>query len=283
MKSHNLFIPALGTMLTFATGATLAADVAAQVPRTAAAQTAADLISSVERAITGYVAACVSRDARGLNSVTTEDVRIEYALDTPGTYFSLDANSLIADCAANTPADNSESHVSNLWIFPTHDSNAVFVQYDAPAGSAETLSHRQLALVEMRGDRISRMLNFAAVPSPIIASAVREAAATDAGRAAFDNHCRTCHSVKEGDHRLGPSLYRIFGAEAGSVSGHRNSAQGPSGSRIIWDETTLDRFIANPDQVISNNAMKPYSGITDAAVRRRIVEFLKWSSTRATS
>ncbi len=179
MKSCNLVIPALGTMLTLAANAPLAADVAAQVPRTLAAQTAADLISKAERAIIGYVAACGSRDTQGLDSVTTSDVRIEYTLDDPGTYLSMDASSLIAACAANTLAGNSGSHVANLWIYPTHDANAVFVQYDASAGSAQKIPHRQLALVEMRGDRISRMLNFAAPPLSIaVASTVREAAAT---------------------------------------------------------------------------------------------------------
>ena len=178
MKCHNLFIPTLGAVLTLAADVALSADVAAQVPRTAAAQTASDLISRAELAITDFFAACVSRDAQGLNNVTTNDVRIEYTLDDPEAYLSMDACSLIADCAANTPAGDSESHVSILWIFPTGDANAVFVQYDAPTGSAETMSHRQLALVEMRGDRISRMLNFAAVPPFSVASTVRETAGT---------------------------------------------------------------------------------------------------------
>jgi cytochrome c len=46
-------------------------------------------------------------------------------------------------------------------------------------------------------------------------------------------------------------------------------------SNITWDDSNLDQFIANPDQVISGNAMKPYGGITDAAQRKTIVEFLK--------
>ena len=35
------------------------------------------------------------------------------------------------------------------------------------------------------------------------------------------------------------------------------------------------RFIANPDQVISNNSMKPYTGIADADVRKKIIDYLK--------
>ena len=239
------------------------------VPSTAAAQTSAKLISRAERAINGFVAACAVRDARGLSDVTTSQVRVEYALDEPGTYLSMDASSLLAACAAN----NAGSRVSNLWIFPTNDANTVFVQYDAQ--STETGSHGQLALVELKGDRIARMLNFAALPQSFVAGLVHGATTANDGRAAFNNHCRTCHSVKQGDHRLGPSLYGVYGAEAGSIPGYRNSARGFSESGIIWDEPTLDRFIANPDQVISNNSMKPYTGIADADVRKKIIDYLK--------
>jgi cytochrome c len=106
----------------------------------------------------------------------------------------------------------------------------------------------------------------------MMASALADGAGT---RAAFDNHCRTCHSVRAGDHRLGPSLYGILGTRAGTVSGYGRSAQGLRESGLIWDEATLDRFIENPDRLVPNNGMKPYSGIQDAAVRRSIIEFLK--------
>lgn len=172
MKSRNPFIPALGVVFALMTGAALSADVAAQSPRTVVAHAAGDPISRAERAVTDFLAACASHDAQGLHSVTTSDVRIEYMLDDPGTYLSMEADSLIAECAANAVADNSGSHVANLRIFPTGDANAVFVQYDAPAGSVETMSHRQLALVEMRGDRISRILNFAGVPPSMVASTI---------------------------------------------------------------------------------------------------------------
>ncbi len=269
MKPYPLLASFLCVALTLAVEVALSSDQKALVPSTAAAQTSAKLISRAERAINGFVAACVARDARALGSVTTGQVRVEYALDEPGTYLSMDASSLLAACAAN----NTGSRVSNLWIFPTNDANTVFVQYDAQ--STESGSHGQLALVELKGDRIARMLNFAALPESFVAGLVHGAKTATDGRAAFNNHCRTCHSVKQGDHRLGPSLYGVYGAEAGSIPGYRNSAGGLSESGIIWDESTLDRFIANPDQVISNNSMKPYTGIADADVRQKIIAYLK--------
>jgi cytochrome c len=44
---------------------------------------------------------------------------------------------------------------------------------------------------------------------------------------------------------------------------------------VTWNEATLERWIENPEAVIPNNNMKPYSGLADAAVRKKIVDFLK--------
>ena len=92
--------------------------------------------------------------------------------------------------------------------------------------------------------------------------------------AAFNNACRTCHSIKEGDHRIGPSLHKIFGSKAGSRPGF-NSSGAMKNSGLTWNESTLDKFIENPESVAPNNAMKPYSGLPDAAARKEIVTYLK--------
>lgn len=91
---------------------------------------------------------------------------------------------------------------------------------------------------------------------------------------AFNNACRTCHSMKEGDNRLGPSLAGVVGRKAGTLPGY---AYSPSmqNSGVTWDEATLDTFIANPDQVVGGNKMKPFTGISDEAQRKDIIAFLK--------
>ena len=43
------------------------------------------------------------------------------------------------------------------------------------------------------------------------ASLAQQPASDDAAQQAFNNSCRTCHSVKEGDNRLGPNLNKIVG------------------------------------------------------------------------
>lgn len=101
-----------------------------------------------------------------------------------------------------------------------------------------------------------------------------EAQESDEGMMAFNNACRTCHSFKPDDNRLGPTLHGIVGRKAGSVAGFQFSTAMKS-SGITWDEANLDKFIANPESVVNGNAMKPYGGIADASERAKIVGFLK--------
>jgi cytochrome c len=91
---------------------------------------------------------------------------------------------------------------------------------------------------------------------------------------AFNNHCRTCHVTREGDHRLGPSLANIIGREAGSAEGFGYSdAMADSG--IVWDEAILDQYITDPEAVVPGNNMKPFTGISSAEERAKIIAHLK--------
>jgi cytochrome c len=96
---------------------------------------------------------------------------------------------------------------------------------------------------------------------------------SDEGQVAFNNSCRTCHSFKAGDNRLGPSLHGIVGRKAGSMEGFAFSPA-MKGSGLTWDASNLDQFIENPDKVVHGNGMKPFGGIADAGERKKIVDYL---------
>lgn len=106
-----------------------------------------------------------------------------------------------------------------------------------------------------------------------VLSTTTGAAAQD-GQTAFNTSCRTCHTVKEGDHRQGPSLHGVVGRQSGSTDWPGYSASMKQAD-ITWDEGNLDRFIESPDAVVNGNTMKPYGGIPDAAQRKAIVDYLK--------
>jgi cytochrome c len=109
--------------------------------------------------------------------------------------------------------------------------------------------------------------------SPAVAEQEAGAAEPD-GQVEYNNNCRTCHSMKAGDNRLGPTLHGVVGRKAGSVEGFQFSSSMKS-SGITWDEATLDKFITNPDSVVSGNGMKPFTGISNAEDRGKIIGFLK--------
>ena len=92
------------------------------------------------------------------------------------------------------------------------------------------------------------------------------------GQMAFNNHCRTCHSTREGDDRLGPSLHGIVGRKAGATEFRYSDALAKA--EFAWTEDRLDAFIEDPDSVVTGHRMKPYAGIGDADLRRAIVGFL---------
>jgi cytochrome c len=94
------------------------------------------------------------------------------------------------------------------------------------------------------------------------------------GQLVFNNACRTCHTTKEGDNRLGPHLYKIVGRKAGSLPNYGYSSAMKSAD-FVWDEAKLNRFIANPDEIVPGNNMKPYGGLASADDRAKILAFLR--------
>ena len=90
----------------------------------------------------------------------------------------------------------------------------------------------------------------------------------------FNNACRTCHTTKESDNRLGPHLDKIIGRKAGSLPDYGYSSA-MKGADFVWDEEKLERFIANPDELVPGNNMKPYSGLASPDDRTKVIAFLK--------
>ncbi len=93
------------------------------------------------------------------------------------------------------------------------------------------------------------------------------------GQLVFNNACRTCHTTKEGDNRLGPHLYKIVGRKAGSLPTYGYSSAMKSAD-FVWDEAKLNRFIANPDEIVPGNNMKPYGGLASSDDRAKVIAFL---------
>jgi cytochrome c len=102
---------------------------------------------------------------------------------------------------------------------------------------------------------------------------VGRAAGPEDGQLLFNNACRTCHTLREGDNRLGPNLHKVIGRKVGSLPNYGYSSA-MKGADMVWDNATLDRFIANPDQAIPGHNMKPFGGLASAEERAKIIAYL---------
>lgn len=104
-------------------------------------------------------------------------------------------------------------------------------------------------------------------------SIAQQPAGDDSGHQAFNNSCRTCHSVKEGDNRLGPNLNKIVGRKAGSLPNY-NYSPSMKDAGFVWDQDKLTRFMVKPDEVVSGNKMQPYGGVS-AEEAGKVVAYLQ--------
>ncbi|MHC2625856.1 cytochrome c [Bradyrhizobium huanghuaihaiense] len=118
------------------------------------------------------------------------------------------------------------------------------------------------------------IVSAAALTSLVSATASAQQPSSDAAaQQAFNNACRTCHSVKEGDNRLGPNLNKIVGRKAGALPDY-NYSPSMKDAGFAWDQDKLTRFMVKPDEVVSGNKMQPYGGIS-AEEAGKIVAYLQ--------
>jgi cytochrome c len=75
------------------------------------------------------------------------------------------------------------------------------------------------------------------------------------GAALFKQQCATCHTTNLSDPvRQGPPLLKIVGRQAGKADGFHYSA-GFTKADFVWDETRLDAWLTNPQEVIPGAIM----------------------------
>lgn len=83
--------------------------------------------------------------------------------------------------------------------------------------------------------------------------------------------CLACHALAFD--RVGPRHCGLFGRLAGSVPGVDYSAA-MKRSGIVWNDKTLDRFLASPMKVVPGTSMT-YDGVADPKDRADLIAYLK--------
>ena len=85
------------------------------------------------------------------------------------------------------------------------------------------------------------------------------------------SRCAACHSLET--NRTGPKHCDLVGRRAGSIAGYEYSAA-MKRSKLIWNEATLDRFIADPLKTVPGTTMT-YAGVPDAKERADLIAYLE--------
>lgn len=134
-------------------------------------------------------------------------------------------------------------------------------------------------LVKIRADFVLGLGGAAlclAFPSPMIAAnaAVQADQSGDPqlGRIYYENKCSQCHGADAFDEPA-PMLDGIVGRAAGTRADFSLYSPAMKGSAIIWDDTNLDQFLAEPQAVIPRTLMN--TSVEDPLDRSDVIAYLK--------
>jgi cytochrome c len=98
----------------------------------------------------------------------------------------------------------------------------------------------------------------------------------DKGKMVFEQ-CAACHSLDEPGDYDGPTLKGVMGRKAGSLEDYRYSAA-MKRSDVVWDASTLDRYVSDPQAFIPGNRMA-FAGISDKTQRDDLIAYLAIATT----
>jgi cytochrome c len=86
--------------------------------------------------------------------------------------------------------------------------------------------------------------------------------------------CAACHSLQPGVHLSGPSLAGLWGKKAGTVTGYGRHTKVLRKSGIVWDEDTLNAWLADPQAMVPGTTMM-FRGIEKDETRVNLIAFLR--------
>jgi cytochrome c len=112
--------------------------------------------------------------------------------------------------------------------------------------------------------------------TPAASETLAKRADIKAGEAIY-SRCLACHALAYD--RTGPRHCGLFGRRAGSVKGFLYS-DAMKKSKIVWDEKTLNAFLANPTRNVPGTTMG-YAGVQDEAERANLIAYLRQANESA--
>ncbi len=107
----------------------------------------------------------------------------------------------------------------------------------------------------------------------VMGSTIASADILDDGKKIF-NRCTACHSVVEGQMKIGPSMFNVVGRKAGQLAGYEKYSAGLKKAGFVWDEAKLTEYLTNPKALIPDTKMT-FLGIKDPNEIKVLLVYLK--------
>jgi cytochrome c len=127
-----------------------------------------------------------------------------------------------------------------------------------------------------------RSLALAAALAVLALPAAAQDGDAEKGKSQF-GQCRACHTVENGQNRVGPHLFAVVGRKAGAVEKYAYSEgiKGIAEQGIVWDEPNLMEYLADPNAYLKKMlkkdsvANKMPNKFPDEALRKNVIAYLK--------
>jgi cytochrome c len=86
--------------------------------------------------------------------------------------------------------------------------------------------------------------------------------------------CAACHSLQPGVHLSGPSLAGMWGKRAATAAGYGRYTEVLKKADIVWDEDTLNAWLADPQAMVPGTTMM-FRGVEEDETRVTLIAFLR--------
>lgn len=169
-----------------------------------------------------------------------------------------------APAPAEEPAATAEA--------PAATAEAPAAEAPAPAATAEAPATAPAAEPAPAEQQVAQAEAPAPAPGPAAAPAAGDAAAGEK----FAARCKGCHSVeKGGEIKVGPPLFGVVGRPIASVAdfSYSDAMKTFAEGGKVWDDATLDTFLADPKGSVSGTKMA-FPGAKKDTDRANLIAYL---------
>ena len=139
----------------------------------------------------------------------------------------------------------------------------------APGSGHETARARGLILAKSRVAATG--VAWLIVPCLLLSTSFADAAGDASAGQKVYARCAGCHSMIEGQNKIGPSLAGVVGRKSGTVDGY-NYSPAMKNANITWNDATLDQFLASPAGVVRGTKM--FMNLPSGTDRQNVIAYL---------